>query len=184
MGRMQQVSLEWFVLYIKKAHFWILAFVLAVMGVAVAYWLQPSPQPTYNDQDVRTYYDADFRPKYERSKCEVWIDYRPQRNQKSLNPHASIYDLRMLSIVEHAVLKVNKYMLFFSYTDMGGTPGLHLMFADFCEDTMELGNEIAHQLVTRHPYITEAQAVRHTTDRDQYVRPDALSGLYVDPQQK
>lgn len=133
--------------------------VLLTLGVA-GYDFYQQAQPVYFDADVKEHYQL-FEAKYNYSDCRIWIDYSPQRPTKE-------FDYQTYKIIQDTIVKYNKYMVYSDQKDFGGKPGIHLAFADFCEQAMELGEKIAVELIENHSDISSAHAVLHTKDRDHF----------------
>jgi len=117
-------------------------------------------KPVFFDDDVKRHYHL-FEAKYTYSECRVWIDYSPQRSTDRFDP-------KTYEIIQKAILQFNKFLIYSDDKDFGGAPGIHLAFADFCEQSLPLAQEIAKALMKDHPDIYAAQAIAHTSERDHY----------------
>jgi hypothetical protein len=132
----------------------VLALVLLIGGYFI---LQPEVEPFFGPE-VQKHYN-NFEPKYNHADCRVWIDYSPQREAAEIS-------IATHKIFQDTIMAHNKFMSYFNWKDLGGEPGIHLAFADFCDEKILLAEKIAKALVANIPEIEKASAVKHTAERD------------------
>lgn len=143
--------------FIKKYRTAIFLALLALaLPLASRFYLQS--RPVFYGPEVQAHYN-NFQPKYQYDQCRVWLDYRPRRI-------APEFDRKAHEIIQKTILSFNKFMIYNNWIDFGGSPGLHLAFADFCDQKHELAQKIAQALQDQHPGMTSATVVEHSPERE------------------
>ncbi len=136
---------------------WVVLIMGLMFGLGVLGFKLMQPSPVHMGYEVKEHF-IDYRPKYNFDDCRIWIDYSPQRI-------APQFDKRAAYIVRDTIAAFDKYMVYLSWSDHGGSPGIHLYFLDHCEKRDKAAQKIARALVREHPDIRMAHVVPHSQER-------------------